>query len=73
MEKESIDLLIDNARFILTQDQDRTLLQGASIAVKGNRIAATGDPQDLTTKYLPERIISGSSRDARFGERALSP
>ena len=55
MEKEPIDLLIDNARFILTQDQNRTLLQGASIAVKGNRIAAIGDPQDLKTKYLPDR------------------
>ena len=62
MESESIDLLIDNARFILTQDRDRTLLQGASIAVKGNRIAAIGDPQDLKTKYLPGRVISGSER-----------
>jgi cytosine/adenosine deaminase-related metal-dependent hydrolase len=62
MEKESIDLLIDNARFILTQDQDRTLLQGASIAVKSNRIAAIGDPQDLKAKYLPDRVISGSER-----------
>ena len=59
--KRIIDLLIDNARFILTQDRDRTLLQGASIAVKGNRIAAIGDPQDLKTKYLPGRVISGWS------------
>jgi 5-methylthioadenosine/S-adenosylhomocysteine deaminase len=62
MESEAIDLLIDNARFVLTQDKDRTLLQGASIAVKGNRIAAIGEPQALTAKYLPGRIISGSER-----------
>ena len=55
MEKEPIDLLIDNARFILTQDQNRTLLQGASIAVKGNRIAAIGDPQDLKTLRMQHR------------------
>ena len=60
MESEAIDLLIDNARFILTQDEERTFLQGASIAVKGNRIAAIGDPQALKAKYLPDRVISGS-------------
>jgi hypothetical protein len=73
VENEAIDLLIDNARFILTQDQSRTLLQGASIAVKGNRIAAIGDPQDLKTRYLPRRVINGSERLDRLGERALPP
>lgn len=62
MEKEPADLLIDSAPFILTQDQNRTLLQGASIAVKGNRIAAIGDSQDLKTKYLPDRVIDASNR-----------
>jgi 5-methylthioadenosine/S-adenosylhomocysteine deaminase len=62
MKKEPIDLLIDDARFILTQDQTRTLLESASIALKGNRIVAIGDPRDLKTKYQPERIIPGSER-----------
>src|SRR5215831_12591581 len=62
MKKEPVDLLIDDARFILTQDQNRTLLEWASIALKGNRIVAIGDPRDLKTKYQPERIIPGSER-----------
>jgi 5-methylthioadenosine/S-adenosylhomocysteine deaminase len=62
MELESIDLLIDNARFILTQDQNRSLLEGASIAIKGNRIIAVGATQDLKAEYRPERILSAADR-----------
>jgi len=62
MENEPIDLLIDDARFILTQDQDRTLLERASIAVKGNRIAAIGDPERLKARYRISITCRISSR-----------
>ena len=62
MEKDPVNLLIDDARFILSQDRDRTLLQGASIAVKDNRIAAIGDPLDLKTRYLPDHVIDAADR-----------
>jgi len=62
MEPEPIDLLIDNARFILTQDQNRTLLAAASIAIEGNRIVAVGAPRDLKAQYRPERVIEAAER-----------
>jgi cytosine/adenosine deaminase-related metal-dependent hydrolase len=62
MTSEPIDLLIDDARFILSQDADRTLLERASIAVKGNRIVAVGDSGELRRKYSAERVIDASER-----------
>src|SRR5690348_2231506 len=62
MEKKHISLLIDDARFVLTQDQNRPLLQKVSIAVNGNRIAEIGDPLHVRTKYLPDRVIDASDR-----------
>ena len=62
MEKKRISLLIDDARFVLTQDQNRALLQRASIAVNGNRIAEIGDPLDMRTKYSTDRVIDASDR-----------
>ena len=53
MTSEPIDLLIDDARFILSQDADRTLLERASIAVKGNRIVAVGDAGELRRNSVP--------------------
>ena len=62
MTSEPIDLLIDDARFILSQDADRTLLERASIAVKGNRIVAVGDAGELRRNYNAERTIDASER-----------
>jgi 5-methylthioadenosine/S-adenosylhomocysteine deaminase len=62
MERENIDLLIEDARFILTQDPNRSLLEHASIALKGNRIAAIGEPAALKRKYQPQRLIAAAER-----------
>ncbi len=62
MESEPVDLLIDDARFIITQNRNRALLERTSIAVKGSRIVAIGDARDLAAKYRPERVIAASER-----------
>ena len=62
MPAELIDLLIDDARFVLTQDDDRRFLERTSIAVQGNRIAAVGGPEELRDKYEPARTIDASDR-----------
>ena len=59
---EPVDLLIDDARFVLTQDGDRRFLEHASIAVQGNRIVAIGDRQELRDKYAANRTIDASER-----------
>lgn len=59
---EPVDLMIDDARFVLTQDGDRRFLEHASIAVQGNRIVAIGDRQELRDKYAANRTIDASER-----------
>lgn len=43
-----VDTLIVNARFLLTCDTQRTVLEHAGIAVKDGRIVAIGDPATFT-------------------------
>ena len=42
MEAEPVDLLIEDARFILSQDQHRTLLQGVSEQSRSDDHSETG-------------------------------
>jgi cytosine/adenosine deaminase-related metal-dependent hydrolase len=52
------DILIKNARFLLTMDDQRRLLEGATIAIKGDRIAAIGEDGELDGQAGPDtRII----------------
>ena len=62
MSAQAIDLLIDDARFVLTQDGDRRFLERTSIAVQANQIVAVGDHSELREKYAPARTIDASER-----------
>jgi cytosine/adenosine deaminase-related metal-dependent hydrolase len=55
-------LIIDNARFVLTQDNDRNLLEGASIAVRGDRIVAVGPASEITKDFSASKAIDASGR-----------
>ncbi len=62
MAGEPIDLLIDGARFVLTQDRERRFLDNASVAIKGNRIVAVGERDELREHCQPARTIDASER-----------
>jgi atrazine chlorohydrolase/5-methylthioadenosine/S-adenosylhomocysteine deaminase len=50
------DLLITNGR-VLTQDDDRTVLEAGAVAVEGDHIAAVGPTTELTAEFDPDRTI----------------
>jgi 5-methylthioadenosine/S-adenosylhomocysteine deaminase len=58
------DLYVKDARFLLTMDPERRLLEHASVAVTGDRIAAIGEDADLSGRFVgPEtRVIDASER-----------
>ena len=62
MPAEPIDLLIDGARFVVTQDPQRRFLENASVAIRGNEIVAVGDRRSLGERYRPARTIDASER-----------
>jgi 5-methylthioadenosine/S-adenosylhomocysteine deaminase len=52
------DILIENARFLLTMDDQRRLLEGASLAIKGDRIIGIGESGELNGNSGPDtRVI----------------
>jgi 5-methylthioadenosine/S-adenosylhomocysteine deaminase len=55
---------IKNAKFVLTMDPQRRLLDHASVAVAGDRIAAIGDDAALADEWVgPDtKVIDGSDR-----------
>ncbi|MGI9556729.1 MAG: amidohydrolase family protein, partial [Solirubrobacterales bacterium] len=56
-----IDVLIKDARFVLTMDDQRNLHEGSSVAVTGDRVSAIGETADLEKDAGPDtRVIDGS-------------
>lgn len=60
--KGPADVYIKNAKFLLTMDPQRRLLESAGLAIAGDRIAAIGDDAELQKEWVgPEtRVIDGS-------------
>lgn len=55
------DILIKDAKFLLTMDDRRRLLEGASLAIGGGRITAIGEAAELEGLVGPgTRVIDGS-------------
>jgi 5-methylthioadenosine/S-adenosylhomocysteine deaminase len=48
------DILIKDAKFVLTMDDERRLLEGVSIAIRGDRIDAIGETAELERRAGPE-------------------
>jgi cytosine/adenosine deaminase-related metal-dependent hydrolase len=53
---EAIDLLIDNG-IVITVDGDRRVIEGGSVAVKGDRIVAVGASAELRARYRAQETI----------------
>ncbi len=62
MPEDPVDLLIENARFVLTQDGERNLLEGVSIAVQGDTIAAVGPAHEVAKRFKGARTLDASDR-----------
>jgi cytosine/adenosine deaminase-related metal-dependent hydrolase len=58
------DVYIKTAKYLLTMDPQRRLLEGASVAIKGDRIAAIGEDRALEGEWVgPDtRAIDASER-----------
>lgn len=57
----TIDLLVRNARHVMTMNPNRDLLNGASIAVDKGKIIEIGKPEDLDKKYEAKKIINAEN------------
>ena len=57
-------VFIKNAKFLLTMDPQRRLLENVSVAVAGDRIAAMGDDAELAGKWVGAhtKVIDGANR-----------
>lgn len=54
-------VLIENARYVLTMNPQRDLLEGATVAVNGDRISAVGPAEELSKLRGPDTtVIDGS-------------
>ncbi|MEM4188533.1 MAG: amidohydrolase family protein [Candidatus Hadarchaeum sp.] len=56
-----VDTLIVNARFVLTMDPKRRLLENAAIAVDDGKIIDIGDTAALKRKYRADRVIDAKN------------
>jgi cytosine/adenosine deaminase-related metal-dependent hydrolase len=62
-----VDLLIKNAKFTLTMDDERRLLEGASIAISGDSVAAIGETAEL------EKLVGPDTKTIDAGEFFVTP
>lgn len=53
------ETIVENARFVMTMDPKRRLLKNASIAIKGNKIAAIGEAADVKKDFKADKVIDG--------------
>ncbi len=53
---EPADLLI-TARYVVTMDAQRRLIEDGAVAVRGDRIAAVGPREELEKRFQPKRIL----------------
>jgi 5-methylthioadenosine/S-adenosylhomocysteine deaminase len=58
------DVFIKDAKFTVTVDQDRRILEGASLAVVDDKIAAIGATEELESEYVGEgtKVVDGTER-----------
>ncbi|HEY6087655.1 MAG TPA: amidohydrolase family protein [Burkholderiaceae bacterium] len=56
MDKQVIDLLVDNGT-VITIDGARRVIEGGSVAVQGDRIVAVGPSDELRARYEAKQVI----------------
>jgi len=52
-----VDILIKNAKYVITMDGDRRIIRGGAIAIRDNRISDVGKSVDLEQKISAETVI----------------
>ena len=58
MPPKKVDLIVENAKFVLTMAPERRLLENASIAVHDKNIVAIGDAAEIKKSYNADRTIN---------------
>ncbi|HDL64302.1 MAG TPA: hypothetical protein ENH12_02810, partial [Proteobacteria bacterium] len=56
-----IDLLVKNAKFLMTMNPERDILSGASIAVDQGKILEIGKAEEINAKYEAKRVINAEN------------
>jgi len=59
--KESVDLII-SGEYLITMNEQHTMIHNGSIAIKGHLIVDVGLTSTLLQRYEPQKIISGKSK-----------
>ena len=54
------DILIKNARFVLTMDENKRVIENGAVAIEGNKIVAVGSSDEVTKKYKADRVIDAN-------------
>ena len=54
---EPVDCLVSGT--VITCDDQRTVLLDGAVAVRGSRVVAVGDKQDLESRFVPEARLGG--------------
>ncbi len=59
--KETVDLLV-RGDYVLAMDAQDRLIENGAVAVRGDRIVAVGDRQQLSTRYRSAKTLDGAGK-----------
>ncbi len=57
----NIDLLVKNAKYVMTMNPERDILSGASIAVDKGKVIEIGRADDINKKYEARKVINAEN------------
>ncbi len=58
-----VDLIIKNAAYIITMDDERRIIRDGAVAIEGNKIVEVGKTEEIEKKHRsPRRTIDGKDR-----------
>jgi len=57
-----VDILIRDAKYVITMDKDRRVIKDGLIAIEGNKILDVGKTVDLARKYSAETVIDAKQK-----------
>jgi 5-methylthioadenosine/S-adenosylhomocysteine deaminase len=54
--------LIKNARWVVTMNEERTIITDGAVAIAGERIQEVGKTKDLERNFVPDRVIDAAGK-----------
>ena len=57
-----VDILIKNAKYVITMDRDRRIIRDGSVAIDGNQIVDVAKTVDLERRYSAETVIDAKGK-----------